>query len=243
MTQPQLEDAIHMNNIKYLTLFSMNKRKLSALGRENNSPITSDQLIARVREWADKFPGQYNIQAKKSWTASASNSFNYDNVMLGSISISDSGLPMQAKPAEPVNAFVREIDIQKMETKIREEIKIEFKKAEEERRKKDILQEQIEEYTRKNEELETFAGKVSVLAQKVLQGVMGNMSAPTGNLQGTQQTNNSMNDLTQLSHSEILVANEALRILLQHTDAATLMKFAKKIESNPSVINTLLSFI
>jgi hypothetical protein len=224
-TLEQIEKLIDQQGFTWCTVLNGNSDKVAYFAKKKGNDMSANDLKAALKTFYADFPGTYNLHFKQSPTGSAEDIHKYRSVSAGTIQIGQKPVDIEAMRQDLI-------------TSIRKELKAETKKEEEARKIKELK----EEYESKIAELNTVGGKVNHLLETFLLKMMGNANA-TGSLAGTENNNTPMDNTNNYTQDQIKMANESLVILLKHMDPQTLYQFALKVESKPSIVDLLKTYL
>lgn len=234
----QFLSLVQRQEIKHIVIYDLNKRRVGGKSGSAANNNSVQDIVDYVKEFANHLPGVYTIEAKKNFNNQKDSKLVYERV-----SLTNEAVAVQQKGVE---AFVEKKDLIQLESDIRakvlKEVKLEQERVIKEQQDKELR----EQYLAKTKELDTVAGKLMHIGTALLNGLISKSPVLNGLLNGTTNEMNAENTTTeqrQLSNEEIATANGALSILVQHMHAETLMKFAKKVQADPSVVDTLLKFL
>jgi hypothetical protein len=220
MNLDKIINLIKAQKFTWLQILNNKNQKLFSYSasKEEASP---ELCIKALNEYYEMFPGVYTLHFKKHSTERNEDKYIYESVGIGNT----------AKTNE--NSIDLEAIEKRIESKIRNEIKEDQRRAREAEQIKDLKN----EYLTKCAELDSMQGKFNHLVMGLFGPMLKGLN-PMGTLAGTEEKTEST-----LSKSDVEEINNALKKILTVMDKETFVSFAEYVYKKPEVIQTLKSFI
>lgn len=242
-----VKQLILSSNMKYAKILDAHgKSKIAVFAASvGQKEPTPNDICRKLDEFFTQFPGIYTLHVKRSSTSSNQEIFEYRNVESPALGeMQQTGITHIAQPVE-------QVDLKAMKELIKSELRAEQALKDKEREQLEI----INEHKRKSKELDSAAGKMMYLGEKILTHILAKhpqligmlQGAPQEQIQGTNETMSEntlpLSDLSKMSEEETKTANVAMTILLGQMHPDLLLRFAEKIKSNPAILPNLISFL
>jgi hypothetical protein len=218
ITQDQFINICENQKFTWARVMQPN-RELFSMWNFDDSP----QFINEINKFAAMYPGRWHIACKKLATHNDHTLCKFD-VILGDVKDESK---LQGTSNYPQYG---QIDEDKIAERIRKELK-----AEQDQKEKD---EKIKELEKKLEGQNSTGEKFATLVDLFLQR-WNNKPTPSPKLAGTEN----IQQTPQATEEEKAMWTEGLKLFVKHTDAQTFLEIAQKVDSSPSLINTVKSFL
>lgn len=209
--------------------------------------ITPTECKIRLKNYFDKHPGTFLVKFKIHAKDKPENILHYRGVSVNDYTQGETTIKSH------LHMNVSEEDYKKQ---VKKELLAEMKAEQD---KKD-LEEMKLDIQRQHDELKTFGGKAMAMLELVFADKFQKMS---GNLKGTQQTNdipkmdqenkesetaelmlhNGAVRPSELTDEERKVVNSSLFIALHSMPPSVFAQFAQKVYKNPEIVNTLKALL
>ena len=248
-----MSDRIEKNKEDIRILIDLHDWKAVKIHDEFNKPVaflkdnpatgSTNDLLSEILIFTEAFPGNYRFYFRKAENAQQSFLHNFD------FRKENGDINLSSTPS--TNHQINGIDPRSLPDLIAEAIK---KQREMEKHQEEL--DQIEDF-------KTNAGKVGLLVNSLFSNITPTnniVNQPPMNVNGNPNQNrvigiNNMhfddnddnekksNSLNQLSSKEITEYEEAFILLSNNINSELLLRMARKIDSDPSVINMLIKFL
>jgi hypothetical protein len=219
---------------RWAKLFQNNSQRL-LLSSWEKKPFEPEELIESLKSYFKDFPGTYKICLKRNATDKDSSMIVYDRVSVNDFTLID------GESHDKKESGLSASDLKKLKDSWKKEMLLELAAQ----KKQNDLQNSILEARRKEKELDTVAGKINYLLNKVLEthpvtkGILSGIKTE----QNTGMAKTEPKDLNAYTQYDKDCANEALMRFLNVTNPEFLLEMAKKVEAKPELIQTLKNFL
>jgi hypothetical protein len=216
----KLKYAIVQNKSGYIVVYDSNNEKIGTFENKNSQEL-AEEVSLFVETWG---AGEYKFMLKSSVNMKPENASHYTTKYYPNAT--------ENKASNPIQNFDME--------KLRQEVKLEVKAEFETIRKQKTLEEREEGIRLRERELDSGAQRLQELIVKAIMPLISPQPQPVLQGNSVEETfNNMIPTFGNSSEEPEEIYNEAFEILKKFVDAPTLMQFARKIESQPAVVEQL----
>lgn len=225
LTTEQVLKLVKENKFVWCNVLDEQGNRVYYIGPEKAEKVTPEQILIKLENYLNEWPGIYRLEFKKYATAPANEKFSYRvYANFNTPQAAPSGY-MGGAPANP--------------EKIREQLKSEILNELEAQRKADELKELETDLKSQIAELNTVSGKFNHLAMQFIGSFMAKNPQMLGALQGAEDKPEVKEIGADYTPEQKQMVNQSLAILLQHITPEQLFSLAKKIEEKPDLIKYL----